>query len=106
LYTWLHGSEEEVKSLKLVQNYSEQSILAAPTIRVPDDLYHALRKIHLELEHEYYSAAPSLQDLVSVSIRRLLSDWENPETREVLLAEALKNREEARSRMGKNFSSR
>jgi hypothetical protein len=72
------------------------------TVRVPAELYQTLREIRLFLESEHYSAAPSVQDLVSVAIERFIVDWENPEERSKLIEELLDRRQEARSRMGKH----
>lgn len=71
------------------------------TVRVPADLYEALRQIRLELESQYQSAAPSVQDMISVALRRFIDDWNNSEEQNQLLKELLEHREIARSNMGK-----
>ena len=74
------------------------------TVRVPTDLYESLRQIRLSLESEYQSAAPTVQDLVSVALQRFVSDWDDLEQKEKILEELLKNRQVARSKMGKRKS--
>lgn len=76
--------------------------MPASTVRVPTELYQKIRKIKLSLEHDHYSAAPSLQDFITVAIQRLVRDWETREQQEVIIQELLRNRQLARSRMGKN----
>lgn len=71
------------------------------TVRVPVDLYEELRQIQLSLESQYHSAAPTIQDLVSVALRHFILDWKNLENQQQLVEELLLNRREARSRMGK-----
>jgi hypothetical protein len=48
-------------------------------VRVPVDLYEDLRQIRLSLESQYYGAAPTMQDLVSVALRHFILDWKNSE---------------------------
>jgi len=74
------------------------------TVRVPVELYEDLRQIRLSLESQYHGAAPTIQDLVSVALRRFILDWENLENQQQLVEELLLNRREARSRMGKGKS--
>jgi hypothetical protein len=69
-------------------------------VRIPDELYEALREIRLSLESRYQSSAPTVQDIVSVAIKRLILTWQLPEEQAALLAELLENRCDARSRMG------
>jgi hypothetical protein len=69
-------------------------------VRVSADLYQRLREIRLSLESQYSSAAPTVQDLVSIAIERSIRDWNNPEQQSQLLAELLEHRKNARSRMG------
>ncbi len=76
--------------------------MSASTVRVPTELYQKIRKIKLSLERDHYSAAPSLQDFITVAIQRLVRDWETREQQEVIIQELLRNRQLARSRMGKN----
>ncbi|MDY6785797.1 MAG: hypothetical protein SW833_25140, partial [Cyanobacteriota bacterium] len=71
------------------------------TVRVPAELYQKLREIRLSLESEHYSAAPSVQDIVSVAIERFIVDWENSDEKLRLIEELLERRQAARSRMGK-----
>jgi DNA replication initiation complex subunit (GINS family) len=80
---------------------------SSSTIRVPSDLYEALRNIRVALETKYQSAAPSLQDLIIVALSRFIQDWENSAEREEMTTALLSNRKAARSRMGKKvFTSR
>lgn len=74
------------------------------TVRVPKELYESLREIKVLLESEYQSAAPSMQDLVSLALKRLISDWDNLEEREELLEDLLEHRRVARSKMGNKKS--
>lgn len=69
-------------------------------MRVSADLYQRLREIRLSLESQYSSAAPTVQDLVSIAIERSIRDWNNPEQQSQLLEELLAHRQAARSRMG------
>ena len=71
------------------------------TVRVPPEIYQNLREIKISLDSEYYSAAPTVQDLVTVAIKRLITDWQNTEKQTQLLEELLEHRQKARSRMGK-----
>lgn len=73
------------------------------TVRVPDDIYEALRQIRIQLESQHQSAAPAMQDLVSVALERFVKDW-NDLNNEELLLELLEHRKAARSRMGKRKS--
>ena len=69
-------------------------------VRVSVDLYQSLREIRLSLESQYSSAAPTVQDLVSIAIERSIRDWHNPEKQSQLLEELLEHRKSAQSRMG------
>lgn len=71
------------------------------TVRVPTDLYQTLREIRISLESQHSSAAPTVQDMVSVAIERFIGDWQNPEEQSQLLEELLEHRQSARSRMGR-----
>lgn len=71
------------------------------TVRVPGELYETLRQIRLSLESEHQSAAPTVQDMISVALKRFINDWENPDTQSQLLGELLEHRRVARSNMGK-----
>lgn len=70
------------------------------TVRVPVELYEDLRQIRLSLESQYHGAGPTMQDLVSVAMKRFILDWKNPDIKSVLLTELLESRKVARSRMG------
>jgi hypothetical protein len=72
----------------------------ASTIRVSDALYESLREIKLLLEQEHKSAAPSLQDCVTVALERFVREWKSEETRDELIGELLLSRKQARSKMG------
>ena len=74
---------------------------SSSTVRVPSDLYEALREIKVSLEVKHLSAAPSVQDLVIVALSRFIQDWESSAQQEQLTKVLLDNREKARSRMGK-----
>lgn len=71
------------------------------TVRVPDDIYQNLREIKLSLESQCYAAAPTVQDMVSVALKKFIDDWNQPEKQNQLLEELLEHRKAARSRMGK-----
>ncbi|MBF2075688.1 MAG: hypothetical protein IGS50_18270 [Synechococcales cyanobacterium C42_A2020_086] len=73
------------------------------TVRVPDDLYETLREIRLPLEQQYQSAAPTIQDMVNVALKRFIKDWSDAEERPSLLDELLEQRKLARARMGQKF---
>ena len=69
-------------------------------VRVPDELYKAIRLIRIALEEEYEFKTPSFQDFINVALERLLREWEDPNTREQILQELLTRRQQARMRMG------
>ena len=69
-------------------------------IRVPDDIYTCLRHVRISLEGQYEKDAPTFQDFALVALKRLLSEWEQPNQREQILLELLDSRKNARSRMG------
>lgn len=71
------------------------------TVRVPDNLYEALREVRLALESQYQSAAPTVQDLVTVALERLIRDWQTSDQHPQLLDELLERRKVARSKMGR-----
>jgi len=73
----------------------------ASTIRVPTEIYEALRKIRVSLERKYQSAAPAMQDLVTVALQNFMNDWKDTDKREQLLDQLLENRKMARANMGK-----
>lgn len=73
----------------------------ASTIRVPTELYQTLHEIKLSLESKHFSAAPTMQDLVSVAVRRFIRDWHNPNKQTEIQEELLKSRQDSRSRMGR-----
>jgi len=68
------------------------------TTRIPEEILEDLRDIRIELEIKHAKAAPTIQDLVSVALKRLLRDWEGD--KEELLKELLESREQSRNRMG------
>jgi hypothetical protein len=69
-------------------------------VRVPSDLYIGLRRIKHSLDPTHYSASPSVQDMVTVALRRFLKDWENLDNQEEILGELLEQRRIARTKMG------
>lgn len=73
----------------------------ASTVRIPTDIYEQLQEIHVALKAEHYSAAPTIQDLVSVAVKRLIVDWNDDRLQPQLLEELLKHRKDARARMGR-----
>lgn len=75
--------------------------MSLPTVRVPTDIYQTLREIRLSLESQHYSDAPTIQDMVSVALRRLILDWDDSDKQPQLLDELLEHRRAARSRMGR-----
>ncbi len=74
------------------------------TVRVPDEIYEALRGIRLPLEQQYQSAAPTTQDIVNVALRQFIKNWENPDKRSELLKELLEQRSLSRKKMGRKES--
>ncbi len=70
-------------------------------VRVPADLYEMLREIKISLESQYQSAGPTMQDLATIALKRLISQWQNPDEQAEILTELLEQRKLARSRMGK-----
>ncbi|MBE9206107.1 hypothetical protein IQ244_06180 [Nostoc sp. LEGE 06077] len=50
------------------------------------------------------SDAPSLQDIVNVALKRLISDWQDDEKQNLLRNELLEQRRAARSNMGRRKS--
>lgn len=75
------------------------------TIRIPPDIHQSLQEIRLSLESRHFSAAPTLQDIVSVALKRFIQDWNNSGEQEQILETLLQHRQEARSRMGKRLKS-
>ena len=75
-------------------------------VRIPDEIYSALRQIRISLESEHHSAAPAMQDLVSVALKKFLEDYSNLDKKEVLIKKLLEHRRIARSRMGNKKSDR
>jgi len=75
--------------------------LPEKSIRVPEDLYETMREIKLSLESQYQSAAPSIQDLVTIALKRFMTSWGESGEQPKLLAELLNQRKIARSRMGR-----
>ncbi len=73
----------------------------ASTVRIPTDIYEQLQEIHVGLKAEHYSAAPTIQDLVSVAVKKLIIDWNDDLLQPQLLEELLEHRKDARTRMGK-----
>lgn len=74
-------------------------------VRIPDEIYTALQSVKFSLDPKYLKAAPSIQDIVTVALKRLIEDWENLDDREQLIEELLEQRENARSRMGRASNS-
>lgn len=85
------------------ESYPSSDQTLSSTVRVPANLYETLREIRLSLESQYQSAAPTVQDMVSVALRRFIKDWENPDEQNQLLDELLEHRKIARSNMGKRI---
>ncbi|MEH2356525.1 hypothetical protein [Nostoc sp.] len=69
-------------------------------VRVPDEIYAILQQIKFSLDPEYMKAAPSVQDMVNVALKRFIEDGEHPDSQTQLLNELLEQRQIARSRMG------
>jgi hypothetical protein len=78
--------------------------LPEKSIRVSDDLYEAMREIKLSLESQYQSAAPSIQDLVTVALKGFIENWQDSAEQPRLLAALLNQRKVARSKMGRKGS--
>jgi hypothetical protein len=70
-------------------------------VRLPDELYTQLQQIKHSLDPDHFSDTPSIQDMVTVGVKRLVDDWNNPDKQGLLLAELLEHRKIARSRMGR-----
>jgi len=100
MYTWLLVLDFLSRINKLLKKINT----LAATARIPEDIYKALRAIRISLEGEYYSAAPSMQDLVNIALLRLLEDWQDEEEQKKILEALLQYRSIARSRMGKRSS--
>ena len=83
--------------------YPSGNLTLSSTVRVPRELYETLREIRLSLESQYQSAAPTVQDMISVALKRFINDWENPDKQSQLLGELLEHRTVARSHMGKKI---
>lgn len=77
----------------------------ASTVRIPTAIYEQLREINVVLESEHQSAAPTIQDLVSVAVKRLIIDWNDDCLQPQLLEELLEHRKDARTRMGQRKKS-
>ncbi|MEH2026833.1 hypothetical protein [Nostoc sp.] len=69
-------------------------------VRVPDEIYAILQQIKFSLDPQYMKAAPSIQDMVNVALKRFIEDWEHPDSQTQLLNELIEQRQIARSRMG------
>jgi hypothetical protein len=73
--------------------------------RIPDDTYAQLYTIKHSLEQmlapNRISDAPSVQDIVNVALRRLISDWQDPQKQNLLHDELLEQRRIARKKMGR-----
>ncbi|MBD2667481.1 hypothetical protein [Richelia sinica] len=69
-------------------------------VRVPDEIYAILQQIKFSLDPQYMKAAPSIQDMVNIALKRFIEDWEHPDRQHQLLNELLEQRQIARSRMG------
>ncbi|MCC2691982.1 hypothetical protein IQ240_05175 [Nodularia sp. LEGE 04288] len=63
-------------------------------------MYAILQHIKFSLDPQYMKAAPSIQDMVNVALKRFIEDWEHPDSQHQLLNELLEQRQIARSRMG------
>ena len=77
------------------------NLALSSTVRIPDDIYQTLRQFKITLEAQHQSAAPTMQDLVTVALERFIDDWNTSDSKEELLNELLEHRQKARSRMGK-----
>ncbi|MEB3189443.1 MAG: hypothetical protein VKL42_03770 [Snowella sp.] len=64
--------------------------MSSSTVRVPSDLYEALREMKVALEAQHLSASPTIQDLVNLALIRFLRDWRNIDERSQILDELLK----------------
>ncbi len=100
MYTCFHGSKGYWQRLKSLR--CQLSLTLPSNIRVPSELYEKLRDISTSLVGEYQSAAPSIQDVASVALKRFLEEWASGsgETRNAILAELLESRRQSRARMG------
>ncbi|BAZ19262.1 hypothetical protein NIES4073_01320 (plasmid) [Kalymmatonema gypsitolerans NIES-4073] len=76
--------------------------------RIPDEIYAQLYTIRHSCEQmlapNRTSDAPSLQDIVNVALKRLISDWQDDEKQNLLRNELLEQRRAARSNMGRRKS--
>ncbi|MBC6435794.1 hypothetical protein FM036_41885 [Nostoc sp. HG1] len=59
-----------------------------------------LQQIKFSLDPQYMKAAPSIQDMVNVALKRFIEDWEHSDSQTQLLNELIEQRQIARSRMG------
>lgn len=70
------------------------------TARIPDDMERDLRSLKIRLELNHGKAAPSIQDLVSVALKRLLRDLNSEDSQEVE-QELLQHRQQMLEKMGR-----
>lgn len=88
------------RRIECVKSLSNNQTLPS-TVRVPENLYETLRQIHLSLESKHQSAAPTVQDMVSIALKRFINEWNNSDEQNQLLNELLEQRRIARSNMGR-----
>lgn len=104
----MHGSKLDVKRNIIFAMYRSSTKALTPdkkplkdkTVRVPDEIYEVLREIKLSLENKYQSAAPTVQDLITVALIRFVDQWRVSGMQDEILAELLSQRRIARSKMG------
>lgn len=75
-------------------------LLLNSNIRIPGHIYRDLWEIKLDLEDQYSSAAPSLQNMTNLALEKFIADWRNPELQSKLTNELIERRRNARSRQG------
>ena len=91
----------QYKATKMLELLLPGNLALSSTVRIPDDIYQTLRQFKITLEAQHQSAAPTMQDLVTVALERFIEDWNTSDSKEELLNELLEHRQKARSRMGK-----
>ncbi|MBW4616379.1 MAG: hypothetical protein KME21_24510 [Desmonostoc vinosum HA7617-LM4] len=76
--------------------------------RIPDEIYPQLYTIRHSCEQmlapNRTSDAPTVQDIVNVALKRLISDWQDDEKQNLLRNELLEQRRTARLSMGRRKS--
>jgi hypothetical protein len=101
LHTSIHGSKFVCHTIK-IQRLIYSSVFTLPQqVRVASELYTEIQRMKHSLDPVHHSASPSVQDIVTVALRRFLQDWDNAEKQSELLNDLLAQRKVARASMGR-----